>query len=162
MLYCELLKPGETVTEKYYGLQLNHLAGKIQEKRPYTGRRHRPVILQHNNTKPHKSSVVYQTINELRWEVLPHPAYSPDIAPGDYHLFRSLQNSLVEQQFQNEVEVRKTVDNSISSTDHAFFRCGIHQLPERWQRVVEVNGAYINQDLPYLIFVNEKKMRKNG
>ena len=40
-----------------------------------------------------------------------------------------------------------------------FFRCGIHRLPERWQRVVEVNGAYINQDLPYLIFVNKKKFK---
>ena len=99
-------------------------------------------MVQHNNAKPHRSSVVYQTINELRWEVLPHPAYSPDIALCDYHLFRSLQNSLAEQQFQNEVDVRKIVDNVISSTDHAFFRCGIHQLPVHWQRVVEVNDAY--------------------
>ena len=60
-------------------------------------------------------------INELRWEVLSHPAYSPDIRPCDYHLFRSVQNSLAEQQFQNKVEVRKIVDNFISSTDHAFF-----------------------------------------
>ena len=119
------------------------------------------MILQHNNAKPHRSSVVYQTINELRWEVLPHPANSPDIAPCNYHLFRSLQNSLAEQQFQNEVEVRKIVDNFILSTNHDFFRCGIHQLPERWQRVVEVNSAYINQDLPYLIFVIKKK-QKNG
>ena len=125
-------------------LQLNHLAEKIQEKRPYTGRGHRPVILQHNNAKPHRSSVVYQTINKLRWKVLPHPAYSPDIAPCDYHLFRSLQASLAEQPFQNEVEVQKIVDIFISSTDHAFFLCRIHQLPERWQRVVEVNGVYIN------------------
>ena len=43
-----------------------------------------------------------------------------------------------------------------------FFQCGIHQLPERWQRVVEVNGTYINQGLPYLIFVNKKKLQKNG
>ena len=31
VLYYELLKPGETVTEKYYSFQLNHLAEKIQE-----------------------------------------------------------------------------------------------------------------------------------
>ena len=54
--------------------------------------------------------------------------YSPDIARCDYDLFRSLKNSLAEQQLQNAVEVRKIVDNFISSPDHAFFRCGIHQL----------------------------------
>ena len=99
VLYYELLKLGKTVTGKYYSLQLNHLAEKIQEKRPYTGCGHRLVILQHKNAKPHRGSVVYQITNELRWEVLLHPAYFPDIAPCDYHLFGSLQNSLAKQQF---------------------------------------------------------------
>ena len=99
VLYYELLKPRETVIGKYYSLQLNHLAEKIQEIRPYTGRGHRPMILQDNNAKPHRSFVVCQTIIELRWEVLPHPVYYPDIAPWDYHLFHSLENSLAEQQF---------------------------------------------------------------
>ena len=58
VLYYELLKLEETVTGKYYSLQLNDLAEKIQEKRPYTGRGHRPVILQHNHAKPHRSYVV--------------------------------------------------------------------------------------------------------
>jgi len=35
-----------------------------------------------------------QKLRELGWEVLMHPPYSPDVAPSDYHLFRSLQNSL--------------------------------------------------------------------
>lgn len=28
--------------------------------------------------------------NTLKWEALPHPLYSPDIAPSDYHLFQSM------------------------------------------------------------------------
>jgi len=35
-----------------------------------------------------------QKLRELGWEVLMHPPYSPDITCSDYHLFRSLQNSL--------------------------------------------------------------------
>jgi hypothetical protein len=33
-------------------------------------------------------------IQELDWEILPHPPYSSDLAPSDYHLFRSLSNNL--------------------------------------------------------------------
>ena len=31
-------------------------------------------------------------IEEFGWKKLLHPLYSPDIAPSDYHLFRSLQH----------------------------------------------------------------------
>jgi hypothetical protein len=33
-------------------------------------------------------------IQELDWEILPHPPYSPDLAPLNYHLFHSLSNNL--------------------------------------------------------------------
>ena len=84
-----------------------------------------------------------QTINDLQWELLPLPAYSPEIAPTDYHLFHSLQNILAEQHFKTEDEVPKVIDEFITSKDRAFWRRGIHQLPERWQSVVEVSGDYI-------------------
>jgi len=42
----------------------------------------------------HTSLMTRQKLRELGWEVLMHPLYSPDIASSDYHLFRSLQNSL--------------------------------------------------------------------
>lgn len=36
-VYCELLKSGETVNSQPYVLQVNCLAGKPQEKKPYIG-----------------------------------------------------------------------------------------------------------------------------
>jgi histone-lysine N-methyltransferase SETMAR len=33
-------------------------------------------------------------IQELDWEILPHPPYSLDLAPSDYHLFSFLSNNL--------------------------------------------------------------------
>ncbi|GBP58921.1 hypothetical protein EVAR_46983_1 [Eumeta japonica] len=35
-------------------------------------------------------------IHELRYELLPHPAYSPDLALCDYYLFPNLKKSLGE------------------------------------------------------------------
>jgi len=36
-------------------------------------------------------NVVTKEIFELNWEILLHPIYSSDIAPFDFHLFRSMQ-----------------------------------------------------------------------
>ena len=35
-----------------------------------------------------------QKLLELNWDVLPHPPYSHDLAPSDFHLFWSPQNFL--------------------------------------------------------------------
>jgi hypothetical protein len=33
-------------------------------------------------------------IQELDWEILPHPLYSPDLASSDYHIVRSFSPTL--------------------------------------------------------------------
>ncbi|KAG5315656.1 MOS1T transposase, partial [Pseudoatta argentina] len=38
---------------------------------------------------PHVAKPVKTYLETLKWEVLPHPPYSPDIAPSDFHLFEN-------------------------------------------------------------------------
>jgi len=70
--------------------QLNRLQEAIKEKRPELINR-KGVVFHHDNARPHTSLMTRQKLRELDWEVLMHPS---DLAPSDYHLFRSLQNSL--------------------------------------------------------------------
>ena len=53
----------------------------------------------HTTHKFGHSIVTRQKILQLGWDVLTHPLYSPDLPPSNYHLFRSLQNSLNDVNF---------------------------------------------------------------
>lgn len=75
-------------------------------------------------------------------KIMRDPAYSPDIAPFDYHLSRSMQHALSGTHFRNQQEVVNWVDQWIASKDQTFFQRGIATLPERWSKVVQSERNY--------------------
>ncbi|KAG5325333.1 MOS1T transposase, partial [Pseudoatta argentina] len=77
-----------------YRLQLIRLSRALREKRPEYEQKHDKVIFLHDNVRPHVTKVVKKYLETLKWDVLPHPPYSPDIAPSDYWLFRRMQHDL--------------------------------------------------------------------
>jgi hypothetical protein len=48
------------------------------------------VVMHYDNALLHMAAVIIETIQELKFELLPHSAQSPDLAPSDYHIFRLL------------------------------------------------------------------------
>jgi len=116
------------------------LSRALKEKRAHYSR-HDKIILLHDNARPYIAAPVKTYLETLKWEVLPHPPYSPDIAPFDYHLFRSMTHGLSEQHFTSYKGTKNCID-WIASKDEAFFRRGIHMLPARWEKVVASDGHY--------------------
>ncbi|KAG5308951.1 MOS1T transposase, partial [Pseudoatta argentina] len=127
-----------------YRLQLMRLSRALKEKRPLYAQRHDKVILLHENARPHVAKPVKTYLGTLKWEVLPHSPYSPDIAPSDFHLFRSMAHGLADRRFHSYEEAQKWIDSWIASKDMSFFRRGIRVLPERWSKVVESDGKYFH------------------
>jgi len=41
-------------------------------------------------TMPHTFLATHQKLKKLDWEILMHPPYSPNLAPLDYHFYRTL------------------------------------------------------------------------
>ncbi|GBP26220.1 Mariner Mos1 transposase [Eumeta japonica] len=118
------------------------LNNALIEKRPEWARRHGKVILLHDNAPAHKAKEVQDTIKVLGWELLPHPPYSPDLAPSDYHLFSSMGHALAEQRFDSYAEVENWVSDWFASKEEHFYWHGIHKLPKRWTKCVESDGQY--------------------
>ena len=134
----ELLPDNTTVTAEVYCAQLQRLADKIRKEHPKLDN----VRLLHDNARPHIAKKTSQKILELGWEVLPHPPYSPDLAPSDYHLFRSLQHHLEEKRYDDRDHLENDLRAFFASKSPEFYAKGIRDLVRRWQKVVDVDGDY--------------------
>jgi len=88
VVYYELLRPNESITGDRYQLQLNCLNEALLEKRPAVASNQRKVMLLHDNARSHVAKAIKETLMQLEWKIFPHPAYSPNLAPSDYYLFR--------------------------------------------------------------------------
>jgi histone-lysine N-methyltransferase SETMAR len=84
-----------------------------------------------------------QKIKELNWEILDHPPYSPDLAPSDYHLFRSLQNHLNNKKFERYEQVSDAIIAYFESKPRSFYKAGTEKLVTRWETVIVSNGNVI-------------------
>ena len=69
--------------------------------------------------------------------------YSPGIAPLDFHIFQSLQNSLNGKYFNSLEDCRTHLEQFFAQKDKKFWEDGIMKLPERRQKVVGQNSEYM-------------------
>jgi len=73
----------------------------------------------------------------MGYELLPHPPYSPDLAPFDFFLFPNLKKSLPRQKFASNEEV-------VTATQ-AYFADGLKKLEHRWVKCIELKADYVEK-----------------
>jgi len=56
-----------------------------------------------------------ETLKQLKWEAMEHPAYSPDLAPSDFHLFGPLKEALRGRRFSRG-------DDDVKAAVHQWLR----------------------------------------
>ncbi len=73
-----------------------------------------------------------------------HPAWSPDLAPSDYALFRSLKDNIAEKQFEDQDDLENYLNHFFASKSPKFYAVAIRDLPTRWSLVVDCGGDYFD------------------
>ena len=73
---------------------------------------------------------------------LPHPPYSPDLAPSDYHLFGPMKKMLGGQKFASDTEVQSVIRQWLEQPA-SFFASGIQKLVDRWDKL----GRYVKNEI---------------
>lgn len=143
--HYEVLPNGQTITSEIYRQQLDRLLVKLRKNRPELINR-KGVLLQHDNARPHVAKSTVKHINDFAWSVLPHPPYSPDLAPSDYALFRSLQHHLAGKTFTSSEDIENVLEQFFDSKPRSFYEKAIDGLPKRWQLVVDHCGSYFDDN----------------
>jgi histone-lysine N-methyltransferase SETMAR len=86
-----------------------------------------------------------ETLSKLKWEVMEHPAHSPDLAPSDFHLFGPLKEALEGRRFRCDEDVKNAVHQWLRAQPKTFYYDGIKQLVGRWEKCVEKQGDYVEK-----------------
>ena len=75
-------------------------------------------------------------------KTVPHPPYSPDLAPCDFWLFPKLRGCRYETIEEMKEAVTKVIDTLTQEDFHGAFE----KLLERYNKWIEVGGDYFECD----------------
>ncbi|GFS04800.1 histone-lysine N-methyltransferase SETMAR [Elysia marginata] len=86
-----------------------------------------------------------EALRKINFVVLPHPSYSPDIAPSDFYLFPKLKEHLKGNHYESDEDVEAAIQHWFSQKCVNFFTDGMRQLVRRWQLCVDRDGNYVEK-----------------
>jgi histone-lysine N-methyltransferase SETMAR len=119
----------------YSDLLKNHLRPAIKTKR--CGLLSTGVILHHYNARSRTVRATAATIEDLHFECLPHPLYSPDLVPSYYHMFGLFKEALQGKKFLSDEEVHQVVHDWLHSQQKEYF-------PQEFRHFVSVGELVLS------------------
>ena len=128
----------------YYANLLDQLRTAIREK--CRGKLSKGVLLQQGNARVHTCKVAMDAVDRNGYELIPHPAYSPDLAPSDFFLFPNLKKDIRGLHFRSGEEVVTAVEEWVNGKDPVFFSSGLIALEHRWSKCITLEGNYIKKE----------------
>lgn len=143
ILLIDYLEKGRTITGAYYVELLDRLNKKIKKDRLHLAKK--KVLFHQDNAPAHTSRVAKEKIQDLGYELLPHPPYSPDLAPCDFFLFPKLKSWLAGKKFSTNDEIISAVNGYFKEFDKNYFTEGLNGLEKRWSKCIELEGDSVEK-----------------
>ena len=133
ILLLEWLDEGRTINATHFCEMLDHLHSAIKEKR--RGLLSRWVVILVDNAPPHTASITQQKLKDLGFTVLPHPSYSPELAPSDYWLFPAISEPLRGRRYSSLQALSSAVHQWIVSCPTEWYATGLRKFEERFTQI---------------------------
>ena len=115
----------------------------IHEKR--RGKLSKGILLQQDNARVRICKIAMNAVERNGYKLIPHPAFSPDLAPSEYFLFPNLKKDIRGRHFWSNEEVVAAVE-WVGDKDPGFFNSGLMALEHRWSKCIILEGNYIEKE----------------
>lgn len=127
-----------TMTGKYYrNTILTRLKRDFQTVHP-----NKQMKLHVDNAPVHRCTIVQDYLEEEKIQQVPHPAYSPDLAPSDFWLFPKLKSQLRGRRFSNRQALGQAVGQVINSITSDEWSGCFDEWKRRLQSCIDHDGEY--------------------
>lgn len=143
IVFIDYMPKGQTITGHYYANLIPKVREAIKEKR--RGKLASGVLFLQDNAPAHRSEVALNAIHSAGFEILEHPAYSPDLAPSDFHLFPKLKEHIRGTKFDDDDAVMAAVEEFFECQEKYFFSEGIRKLEKRYSKCIDLEGDYVEK-----------------
>jgi len=138
------LPTGQTFTADYMvNSILRGFEAEVRKTMPKNGTRGWRIHL--DNCTPHRAALTQGSIANLGMIPLPHPPYSPDIAPSDFALFGWLKWKLRQSQPTNKSELCQLITKFLLEIDESWFASVWDEWITRLEWVSSNNGEYFTK-----------------
>lgn len=84
-------------------------------------------------------------LHKLRYQLLSHPPYSPDLAPYDFFLFPNMKKWLFGKKFTTNEKVKWETDAYFAELPKSYYLEGIKKLEYRWAKCIDLKGDYVEK-----------------
>jgi hypothetical protein len=115
VILLDVMQRGMTIESDVYINMLKKMWKHFQHVQP--DKNLCKKLLQHNNTMTQTSVKTQEAITQLGWLVLPHPSYSPGLAPLDFQLFRLLKDAVHGRKSESDDDVVNTIKTWLRQQD---------------------------------------------
>ena len=145
MIYMPWVPTGQTVNKEYYVEVLREFRKRFYRKRRAlfkSGQWH----FNQDNATVYNSILVTDYLTKMGTKTVPHPPYSPDLAPSDFWLFPKLKEKLRGCRYETIEEMKEAVTKIIDTLTQEDFHGAFQKLLERYNKCIAAGGDYLEGD----------------
>ena len=146
---------GQTVNKEYYVEVLREFRKRFRRKRPAlfkSGQWHFHL----ENAPVHNSILVTDYLTKKGIKTVPHPPYSPDLAPCDFWLCPKLKEKLRGCRYETIEEMKEALTKVIDTFIQEDFHGALPKLLERYNECIAAGADYFKGDLSFMCVPSTK------